>query len=842
MMRMLVLMVVAALAAMFAVSESLGGESTPIHVDKSKRLLWKTDRVSAWGASQPLRAHGDALFDDDGDLVLKIDSQTGKEMGRFAAKAANAVFHKDLMMVTVEKENQVVNPKSLEVVRRIPKPEGYQHHDLCGDGQGRVYQGFRRATDGSTRFIAWDIHTGKTLWDLPIDKPGWTLAKGFHGGVFAWSNSGTTTFVDSSTGKTLWSIEEENRGQTGIEWGGPLVNIHLKGVFEANTGKRFGEADGKISPDLRGWHIRPESAGADVAFFFKDGAVRAMSFKPATQVWERKLDGLDKGSMGVRLLPKEGLLVFCGNAPVYCLDQKTGKERWKTEVGRTTTTHDALLAGDVIVLVADAWLQGLDLATGKILWSLTVPSEVPHSAYAVVGNVVFFRHREGSLIEKAKVVLRAVNTARRVQEDNAPVEAKPDSAPGAAAPPACDPLWTTATDEPIVRIEVAPKANHLLLQGRTSLTVVDRKSGKSLWKKPCEGFLSSEDGAVIYVMSKTRLEAVATATGKVTWAMDNAPGLKPPMWLDRNLLYLTAMNGDAKLVEAKMDFYRNRLWALNRSDGKRVWEWPAGRQDLCAVRHVWSLGNAVSVCDDMGSTDGRRIALLEPATGKAISAVPTGSATFLATCDTGVLLHGAHATLRDQHFLTFIDGKPPKEKWRTEFTGFPYDVRTSSPKGSILLWTQKKTIAVDKSDGNVRWELECPGFNWIEHQGFLAQVFFNSMVGTEYIRVDSTSGKIDKRVRYFEARDNREIAACQRVNASMVAQATDGVVFLIDADTGSIVFEYRMATATSRSRIASYEDLFYVSDGIKRVLAFSVPKLTELSKAGTKLFVEPGAK
>ena len=192
---------------------------------------------------------------------------------------------------------------------------------------------------------AWDIfaldrRTGEIRWEFeqPDDYPGWGAVSVSNGRVYA--GAWYLYSVDASSGAMQWRVDVGKEPATEQAW-------------------RPIEADGLV-------YLSTKPVGNRV-----DSHALAVDAATGTVLWRFSLAGPgpgNSGSIGPPAIRDSVLVIASENRKVYALDRRTGQLRWSYQGLGNPYSAGAVILDNTVVTGVDS-AEGLDLATGRLLWS-----------------------------------------------------------------------------------------------------------------------------------------------------------------------------------------------------------------------------------------------------------------------------------------------------------------------------------------------------------------------------------------------------------------------------------------------------------------------------------------
>ncbi len=183
--------------------------------------------------------------------------------------------------------------------------------------------------------------------------------------------------------------------------------VSIKRLWSTSIGNGQGDGLHRITPVIAGDRIYAAS---------NDGVVRALDRERGKALWKTSLDRRLSGGVGVY---ENALLLGSSEGYVVKLDADTGDELWATRLRGEVLAPPQGNGRVVVAQTYDGKLQGLDFASGEVLW--TYDSNVPvltirgtstpvmdgNRVYAgfANGRVLAFDAQTGSIVWEVRVTI-----------------------------------------------------------------------------------------------------------------------------------------------------------------------------------------------------------------------------------------------------------------------------------------------------------------------------------------------------------------------------------------------------------------------------------------------------
>lgn len=255
---------------------------------------------------------------------------------------------------------------------------------------------------GGERFFAVDAHTGALKWRFPEDQPSATHFRTApvisEGRIFIGATDGKLYTLDAATGKGNWLFDT----QTNIS-GSPVI---YEGVvyFGASDGRIFA-VDTRTGVEVPNWkggvQCSDEVTGAPA---IANGMLYALT---ADQVLHAIALSTGKERVGVRLGGTvdnqspviDGDYVFVSSSnTLFCFVARNLAQRWKVEFDADIATSPAVSEDGIFVITADRKVYCLDQRTGRGKWKVAPTLDYGVIAPpAIAGSTLFIGTRRGGI-------------------------------------------------------------------------------------------------------------------------------------------------------------------------------------------------------------------------------------------------------------------------------------------------------------------------------------------------------------------------------------------------------------------------------------------------------------
>ncbi|EEF78451.1 outer membrane protein assembly factor BamB [Methylophaga thiooxydans] len=249
--------------------------------------------------------------------------------------------------------------------------------------------------------VIWDASAGDGAGETKNDLSVFWL----NGKIFAVDYEGEVSAFNAETGRRVWETELDVPVIAGIGGGMDLVIVGTqKGQLIA-----LNEADGEER-----WRARltsevlapPTTDGGMVVSRTADGRVTAVSADSGEVQWsyQRAVPLLSLRGAGAPVIAGDNVIAGYDNGKLVALSLSDGKVVWEKSVavprGRTELDRlvdidaDPVVKNDnVYVVTYQGNVSGLDLASGQVLWSREMSSQI--GLDAAYGEAVYISDDEG---------------------------------------------------------------------------------------------------------------------------------------------------------------------------------------------------------------------------------------------------------------------------------------------------------------------------------------------------------------------------------------------------------------------------------------------------------------
>ncbi len=255
---------------------------------------------------------------------------------------------------------------------------------------------------GGDRFYAVDARTGALKWRYPDDQPSATRFRTApvvtDGRVFVGATDGKLYTIDANTGKGSWLFDTQT-----IISGSPVI---FNGVvyFGANDGRIFA-VDTQTGAEVPNWRggvkCSDEIAGAPAISsgmlyaLTADQVLHAIALTTGKERAAVRLGGTVQSQSPVI----DGDYVFAMSSnTLFCFVARNLTQRWKIELPSDLVASPAVSADGIYVVTSDRKVYCLDQRTGRGKWKNTPELDFSVAAPPTIsGNTVFLGTRRGGL-------------------------------------------------------------------------------------------------------------------------------------------------------------------------------------------------------------------------------------------------------------------------------------------------------------------------------------------------------------------------------------------------------------------------------------------------------------
>ena len=306
-------------------------------------LKW-TYATGAAVLSSPVVADGVVYVSSEDKHLHAIDATTGKAKWTFAAESlidASPVFEPGVV------------------------------------GAGLVYVG----TDGGV-LHAVDAGTGKELWQFKtegrIAGEAGVVSVPNGGGmpdkvVLIGSHDGRLYCLDAATGKKKWDFETEDYINCGVCLDGGLIVLGgcdtFLHVIDLKTGKGLGKVE--LGGEVSG---TPALIDDHAYLGHMQNEVVAVDVKEKTIAW--RFHDRDFPFAGSPAVTEDLVLIGSQGRRLYCLDRKTGKQRWAIRTHGGIDGAPVIARGRAVFGSAGGRLSIIDLKQGETVWQYDIGASI----------------------------------------------------------------------------------------------------------------------------------------------------------------------------------------------------------------------------------------------------------------------------------------------------------------------------------------------------------------------------------------------------------------------------------------------------------------------------------
>lgn len=359
---------------------SLSGESVALGV----LLLCGFSTVLLMGARQPAQTAGETQTGDaEASFVPRLvgepvameafDVKDGQNVPRFGRVMSNMALDGDRLVFGADVGANkgaimAVNRHTGQIDWRFAyegDPPQFLKSVFCTPtvANGKVYCGEGMHTDTDCRLFCVNLADGKPAWKAPFETASHTEGAPAvaNGKVYIPAGDDGVYCCDANTGEKLWQfaggkakgihVDAAPVVQGGLVFVGSGLYSYVAVALDANTGEEKWRTDLK----LRAFGA-PTASGSKVFYAVGTGNIGA-------DVWH--YDEEDRA-------PEKD-----PDGAVVCLDAATGKEDWRFPLPRSCHTGVAVDAFSVYVGCRDGSIYALDRRTGKLRWKTDIGTGLP---------------------------------------------------------------------------------------------------------------------------------------------------------------------------------------------------------------------------------------------------------------------------------------------------------------------------------------------------------------------------------------------------------------------------------------------------------------------------------
>ncbi|UTW11794.1 outer membrane protein assembly factor BamB [Marinobacterium rhizophilum] len=284
-----------------------------------------------------------------------------------------------------------------------------------GDGLGEKYHQFTPASDGVRIYAndaegtvkAFDLATGKTLWEVELEM---ALGAGTGVGpasVVVVTESGLVVALDSSNGQELWRKQVSSEAVAPAQLNRDLVVVQLVNGKVTALDTRSGEHRWTFDSQVPSLSLRGTAApivAADVTFAgFASGKLAALTNSNGNMLWEQRIaEPRGRSELermvdvdGRPLLANQMLYVSSYQGRLVAINPFDAQIQWARDSSSYRTPAAGF--GNVYVVEANDHVQAYDAGSSASVWSQPALENRGVSAPAVLGNNLVVGDVEGYL-------------------------------------------------------------------------------------------------------------------------------------------------------------------------------------------------------------------------------------------------------------------------------------------------------------------------------------------------------------------------------------------------------------------------------------------------------------
>ena len=328
------------------------------------RRVWTCDHID--DLTTPRFGDGRLFMPAELDGVWCLDERTGRRLWQFKEvkyPARTSLCPGDGRLLVSDAKNwYCLDSATGRRIWRMPSGHVRVRPIISG---GRAYL-LSTPSLGVWKAHAVDVATGGIVWEADLARGGGRDPKqmGLHEKKLCVFEYGNATYLDASSGRTLWSIENHTFNPPTFARGLILLSgVDLIAV-DAATGKKKWTFS-VPAPPVRGcgnreWHFsQPVLVGGRAFVTHRDGHLYCIDAATGKELWKRRflnLTGPPKIDGDTVVVMDNDFRDIHGRKPggrIVALDRSTGRETWRWERDGAYLRHMTAAAGRFFVVVSD---------------------------------------------------------------------------------------------------------------------------------------------------------------------------------------------------------------------------------------------------------------------------------------------------------------------------------------------------------------------------------------------------------------------------------------------------------------------------------------------------------
>jgi eukaryotic-like serine/threonine-protein kinase len=404
-----------------------------------------------------------------------------------------------------------------------------------------------------------------------------------------------------------------------------------------------------------------------------------------------------------------------------------GGVRWRVRTGGAVRSSPAVTATRVFVGSGDGFLYAIDRAAGRVIWRFRAGGSVDASP-AVAGGLVVAQTLGGRIF-----ALDQLSGRLRWSQQTGPL-LPPNTAPAGG--------WDLWASSPVV---VGSRV--LIGGGDGGVYCLDLATGRQRWRAKTGGRVRAtpavHDSQVVVGSWDGRIYAFHLSNGALRWVhrtMGDTLDSKT-FGFDRRAVQGSAAIADGMVFEGSRD---GAIYGLDAATGARGWR--------LSHHGSWVIGSP-AVHDGrvyVGSSDGHFVQALDPATGRELWNLPTGSNVLASPLRVGdALIIATIHTDASKGDLLAVDPATGKIRWRlplddgsnSTLAAFAGELYLGTEAGSVLAVHEVSRVVPRLAVFYDSTDTEAPA----SPGGRLAFEYFRDL-GYQPLDADSLAGFLSDRI------------------------------------------------------------------------------------------------
>ncbi len=292
----------------------------------------------------------------------------------------------------------------------------------AGSQGGTIY-----ALDASTGAMRWKYHVdvvGAKIWSSPVVS-NHLLIVGLASNLNEQPEiPGQVIALDTTTGKLRWrTYTQANHAPGGGAWSSPAVDTAQHTVFSGTGDPDDGALAMNLADGKQLWHWRSvtrdvgdEDVGAGPAFYSdvqghqhvilggKNGSLYNLDAISGKELWKTPLGKAFYGTPAYGNNTIYTANSYAGHATCWALNATTGQTRWRFDIPETVYSSPVLSGNTLYLSVGDSFgpsnpggVEVLDATTGQLIQNVDLHSSTTASP-AVLASWVFVGTGSGNLV------------------------------------------------------------------------------------------------------------------------------------------------------------------------------------------------------------------------------------------------------------------------------------------------------------------------------------------------------------------------------------------------------------------------------------------------------------